>query len=262
MQIKALFKYFGSKGDSARDYPDPLPGMPLIEPFAGSAGYARLHWDLPVFLVDIDPGLIACWKYIQQADPEELFALLRIDLQAGQTISDLPIPAEAKYLIRSWQRVGRNTTDTISKWGTPYLRYLSALPKITQEMGPEESAKILQTYMASGMWGERIICRILAERPKFQHWKFACGSYQKIPNTRGTWFIDPPYRGNVGGYNAGPDGIDFRDLRDWCLSREGLVIVCEQEGADWLPFEPLAKNRNRTKGDRTDAKMEMIWIKK
>ena len=32
------------------------------------------------------------------------------------------------------------------------------------------------------------------------------------------------------------NNIDYRHLAEWCKSRKGL---CEQEGADWLPFKPF-----------------------
>ena len=39
--------------------------------------------------------------------------------------------------------------------------------------------------------------------------------------------------------------VDYEHLGDWCRSREGQVIVCEQQGADWLPFEALGNFKGR-----------------
>lgn len=67
------------------------------------------------------------------------------------------------------------------------------------------------------------------------------GDYSDAPDIVATWLIDPPYqRANRRGYREGASGIDYAALADWVLSRRGQVIVCEQEGADWLPFQPLA----------------------
>ena len=63
------------------------------------------------------------------------------------------------------------------------------------------------------------------------------GSYEDIQNQPATWFIDPPYQ-KMGFYYKHKD-IDYNHLSEWCLSRDGQIIVCENEGADWLPFEPL-----------------------
>ena len=33
--------------------------------------------------------------------------------------------------------------------------------------------------------------------------------------------------------------INFTELGEWCKSRNGQVIVCENTKADWLPFKPM-----------------------
>ena len=78
-----------------------------------------------------------------------------------------------------------------------------------------------------------------------------------------TWFIDPPYqpvggvRGN--GYDkkcqCSANFIDFPALGEWCKSRMGQVIVCEQEGANWLPFRVLRETTN----SQDKKYKEMIW---
>jgi hypothetical protein len=52
--VNPTFSYYGSKWLVARHYPPPLDGAPIIEPFAGAAGYA--HW--------WDDGRPAGWKLI------------------------------------------------------------------------------------------------------------------------------------------------------------------------------------------------------
>ena len=50
--------------------------------------------------------------------------------------------------------------------------------------------------------------------------------------------------------------IDYSALADWCHSRKGQVIVCENEGADWLPFERLCEQVGANRAKRS---MEVIW---
>lgn len=49
--------------------------------------------------------------------------------------------------------------------------------------------------------------------------------------------------------------MDFDALATWCRSRTGQVIVCEQQGATWLPFTPLADALN----SQGKIKTEVIW---
>ena len=54
-----------------------------------------------------------------------------------------------------------------------------------------------------------------------------------------TWFVDPPYEEGGKHYRFG--SIDYKHLAYWVKEREGQVIVCEREDAEWLPFKPLTK---------------------
>jgi len=75
---------------------------------------------------------------------------------------------------------------------------------------------------------------------KIRHWEIRCGEYHEIENQNATWFIDPPYQfGGEHQYKFNNQQIDFERLRDWCLSRDGQTIVCENSLADWMEFHPL-----------------------
>ena len=78
-------------------------------------------------------------------------------------------------------------------------------------------------------------------------------SYENLPDVEATWFIDPPYQRVHRGYQR--DGLDYAKLAQWCMSRKGLVIVCEQDGADWLPFESLTI----IKGTTNKITREVVW---
>jgi len=53
--------------------------------------------------------------------------------------------------------------------------------------------------------------------------------------------------------------VDYERLASWCRTRKGQTIVCENEGATWLPFEPFLvtkANESKTGGKRS---REAIW---
>jgi hypothetical protein len=50
--------------------------------------------------------------------------------------------------------------------------------------------------------------------------------------------------------------IDYTQLSEWCKSRNGQVLVCENSKADWLEF----KNINLMKGSKYRT-MEALWTK-
>lgn len=78
----------------------------------------------------------------------------------------------------------------------------------------------------------------------FTRWREALGhpddyecDYRECPVTgQATWFVDPPYQVAGVRYRYNSTRIDFAALGDWCRSLDGQVIVCENDGADWLPF--------------------------
>lgn len=87
-------------------------------------------------------------------------------------------------------------------------------------------------------------------------WPFFC--YLTAPDVTATWFIDPPYKGEAGRLYR-HHSIDYAALAGWCRSRRGQVIVCERQGASWLPFLPLTtvKATPGSRGKGTSA--EVVW---
>jgi hypothetical protein len=86
---------------------------------------------------------------------------------------------------------------------------------------------------------------LLAEQvARIKHWTAHEVSYENLPVAQhpdATWFVDPPYQGSDGThYSQDNSSLNFTHLGDWCRSLPGQVIVCENTGADWLPFEHLA----------------------
>jgi hypothetical protein len=230
---RPLIKWFGSKWQSCKYYPEPNYDV-IIEPFAGGAAYSCRHPNKQVILFDIDPELIALWNWLIVADPVEILSLPVQKLELGRDLRSLGLRPEAADLIRRWQRVGRNDCWTVSKWNnTP------------------------------GQWAETVKRSICESLPRIRHWKAFHLNYTQIPPSwpAATWFVDPPYQ-HVKGYR-------FESVRYWQLvecvqawSVFGQVIVCEQQGADWLPFRSsheVTGGRTKQGGTRAKSK-EVVWL--
>ena len=213
-RLRPFFPFYGMKWQAARHYPAPVG--PLTEPFTGAAGYATYHNPERVTLMDVDPIIVGVWSYLTRATPAELLALP--DLDAGQSAADLPVPQEARWLIGFWLNRG------------------SAQPKLT---GADYSTR---TEAAQLTWGPKARARLAAQVEAIRHWSVLERSYEYAPREHGTWFVDPPYI-DKGRYYRFSD-VDFPHLARWSRALPGRVIVCEQAGAAWLPFEPLADVRS------------------
>jgi hypothetical protein len=208
--MKPLFPFYGSKWRDAKRYPAPFNGT-VVEPFAGSAGYSTYYAPANVTLVDVDPIIVGVWDYVIHASIREILALP--DLEVGESTDSLDLPQEARWLIGFWLNRG------------------SAQPKKTK------TAFSARTERSQLVWSERARTRIAAEVEGIRHWKVVHGSYDQAPVVDGTYFVDPPYV-DKGKYYRFKD-VDYGALGVWCQARSN-VIACEQAGAAWLPFEPLA----------------------
>lgn len=208
-----MFYYFGSKRRMAPLYPEPLHQL-IIEPFAGSAGYACHHAaGHDVLLVERDPRVVALWDRVRSMSVEEALSL--------------PAP-----------ELGSRTTDML------------ALTRAVSEHSLASRYITVQPRLVS-RWPQ-LRARLAEMIPLVQGWTIVEGDYTRAPDVEATWFIDPPYQKKVRGYAFRPD---FDLLAEWVLTRRGQVIVCEQQGADWLPFVPLAE----IVGVNGKRSTEVIW---
>jgi site-specific DNA-adenine methylase len=231
--LKPFFTYYGGKWRVAPKYPTPVHDR-IFEPFAGSAGYSLRHPERNIWINDSDPIIVGTWDYLIRASEEEILALP--DLVEGQTVNDLDLPQEARWLIGWWLNKG------------------SAQPKL------RASSFMLHHAAGGPYWGQSIRERIASQQSAIRHWTVTNYDYEEMPGWRGTWYIDPPYQRAGKHYRYGSEGIDFARLGRWCMSREGQVIVCEADDADWLPFAPLVEvdgTEGRQKAKR--AQLEVIW---
>jgi hypothetical protein len=206
-RLPPIFRYFASKWRSAPRYPAPRHPI-VIEPFAGGAGYSHLWWDRAVILLEKNPMVVEIWRWLLQASPQEILSLPLIE--PGESIEGFDLPRPAKNWIGYW--------NTISG-AKPQLRMVP-------------SAATLR----ASFWGAHIRARTAETVQRIRHWSVLQGDFSLAPDVPATWFIDPPYRGRP---EFGSADIDYGALGTWCRSRQGQLIVCEAEGADWLPFKPL-----------------------
>lgn len=200
------FSYYGTKKRIVKKYPEPKYET-IIEPFAGAAAYACAYPELNVKLYDAYDKIAEVWRYLIVSSKQDILSLP--DLVTGQKVTDYDVPLGARYLIGFCINPGSScpkiTASQRSKWPNYKLRIADFVPKI-------------------------------------KHWEIFEQSYIGIPNERATWFVDSPYQ-KAGKYYFGHSDIDFPALGIWCQSRLGQVIVCENEGADWLPFKFLTNHQ-------------------
>lgn len=228
--LKPFWRYYGGKYRAAPKYPSPVHDT-IIEPFAGAAGYSLRHFQRKVILVEKYHEIAETWRYLISASAKEILRLPLVD-----HIDDLPgwVPEGARYL------VGFNLSSATI---TP-KRQLSAGIKRMHEMG-----------RTMGGWREGQRERVAKQVKSIKHWRVLEGDYSEAPDIEATWFVDPPYNNHAGSLYVHSE-INYVELGAWCGTRSGQVIVCENEGADWLPFIPFRKQRSSMTGKTT---VEMIY---
>ncbi len=72
--LPPFFKHYGSKWLLAKKLPAPRYDR-IVEMFGGAGGYSCRWHDRDVTLIDIDPGTVAIWHYLQQASVGDIMAL-------------------------------------------------------------------------------------------------------------------------------------------------------------------------------------------
>lgn len=227
MKLRQFFPYYGAKWKIGCWYPPPTYRC-IIEPFAGSAGYATRYADRTVILVDADEQIAGTWQYLIDASAEEIRALpSRVD-----DVADVKASQEARWLIGWW------------------LARARMRPALTA------SAWMRTGVYQNRFWGEQVRDRIAAQVEHIKHWVVLHDDYKNIEDSPGpeTWFIDPPYEKAGGHYRN--HAIDREHLRSWVLSRQGQAIVCGGGGETWLPFKPMREHQGIN-----NRRMECIYTK-
>jgi site-specific DNA-adenine methylase len=220
-----MFSYYGSKSKIVNYYPPPKHKL-IIEPFAGSARYSLKYWRNDILLVDKYPVVIEVWKYLQQCTPADILKLpkplIGDDLRKYEQLSEI----EKKFMGFIVQAAQGKPANTVTK--------MSAFYANTSDIRDQ----------------------IAGELYKIKHWVIMQGCYKDIPNDTCTWFIDPPYQyGGQHQYKFNNKSINFEHLAEWCKTRNGQAIVCENTKADWMPFKPMVELQGAANTNTTEA----IW---
>lgn len=204
-----MFSYYGTKKRLAKYYPSPKYGL-IIEPFAGAAQYSLFgdNWKNEVVLYDSYNTIVRVWAYLIQASRNDILNLP--DLNTGDNIDTFTqLSEEEKWLIGFSINPG------------------SAMPKKTAR---ERSVwKRHKLFIADNIY-------------KVAHWSVGLKDYRDIDyNINATWYIDPPYQFGGQYYRMNNSKINYSDLSEWCKSRDGQVIVCENTKGTWMDFKPLVE---------------------
>ena len=227
-----FFTFYGGKWRAAPHYTPPAYET-IIEPFAGAAGYSVRWPRKKVILVEKDPKVAAVWRYLIKANEKEILGIPLIKMD--QSVDDLPVCEEIRYLVGFWlNKATASPCKTPGAWMREGLR-----PK--------------------SFWGPDIRDRVARQVESISHWKLIEGGYEEAPNIEATWFVDPPYQkaGKLYRYNSSK--INFSELADWCKKLSGQVTVCENDGADWLPFEYFRDIKSTEGRSGKSKSKEAVW---
>ena len=142
MRLKPFFTYFGGKWWIAQHYPAPKTAN-LVEPFAGSAGYALHHHEASVTLYEVDPKIFGVWDYLIRATSKDIERLPSIVEQ----VDLVKAPQEARWLIGLWLNKGTaQPSKTPSRW-------------MRDGLNP------------NSFWGDAIKQRIASQIDAIKHWR-------------------------------------------------------------------------------------------
>lgn len=228
--LRPFMSYYGGKWQSARSYPEPRYPT-IVEPFAGGAGYSLRYPERDVILVEKNPKVAAIWRYLIGAEPDRIMSLPDVGPEGVDAHS---LCDAERWLVGFWLNGGvASPCKTPSKWA--------------------------QKAKSQLFWGERVRRRLASQVESIRHWKIIEGDFESAPDVEATWFVDPPYQRAGKHYPCNLSDDDFRRLAAWCRSRRGQTIVCENMGADWLPFRFHKKTRATNKNGARWSD-EAVWL--
>ena len=189
----------------------------IIEVFAGSARYGLKYYDKQVWINDSYKVITDIWEWIINVEKKD--------------IDKIPILNRGDDL--------RLITDIDPK--------LKMLLGFIVSSGVEKPRNIVTQWCDEKQEFKRHIKRLTEYCGKLKHWKITNLDYRELPNIEATWMIDPPYEeiNAMGKHPYVHNKINYQELAEWCKTRKGQVIVCENSYAKWLPFKPLKEMRGQ-----------------
>jgi len=198
-----MFSYYGSKSKVVDYYPPPKYGK-IIEPFAGSARYSLKYFDRDITLIDKYDVIVDVWNYLKNAKESDILGLPH--MKTGDSIDNYNLSEIERKFMGFIVQSSSGMRRTVS----PFI---------------EDTTEGLKN--------------IASQLFKIRNWNIILGDYLDLKNQEATWFIDPPYQFGGHEYKCSNKNINFKELAEWCKSRNGQVVVCENTKADWLPFLPM-----------------------
>ena len=237
--MKPFFSYYGSKWLGAKHYGPPRRNL-VIEPFAGSAGYS-VYWDCEnVRLYDASEDICHAWDWLINCSEDDI-RNIPAPIRSNEEYQALPNgPRQVVF----WKVKYADTRirNELVKW---YLTYTTT----------GERTGALKGNNTWVFWDENHREKIIKQKPLIKNWTVENLHYKDIPLEEAHWHVDPPYQGKPGRAYVHSD-IDYAHLAEWCRSLPGSVDVCENEGADWLPFESLY---SMPTSNRRKFSHEVLW---
>jgi len=236
--VHPLFKWFGSKWQSAVRYPEPLYPE-IVEPFAGGAGYSLRYPDRQILICENNLHLAVLWPWLIGEATEAMIRDIPINVPIGTDIRTMGLSTGQEHLLKSWQRTNSvGDCWTISKWGH--------LP---------------------GQWTANTRARVAEDVGAIKHWQFQTDGLAVMragATEPGTWFVDPLYEFNYQYGIKAPH--DYLELGALCRAIPGQIVVCEaicpKTGArpKWLPFQDFGESvTSRRKAHENHHSKELIW---
>jgi hypothetical protein len=230
--MRPFFSYYGSKWTGAKHYGAPRHDL-VIEPFAGSASYST-RWECKsVKLYDISQDICDLWSWLIGCSADDISRIPDAFENYAQVFA---LDRGPQLLARFWISKGRaEPSGTLSPW---YFQWRG-----------ESDCRV---------WGPAVKRRIIEQKPIIERWTVERKAWWEIDVEAAHWHIDPPYN-NDAGRRYPNSSLSFSSLAAWCRGLPGHVDVCENVGADWLPFEPLYEVVT-SRGRRSGAvSKEAVW---
>ena len=227
MSLRRFIPVYGGKRSIAHLYPPPQH-QTIIEPFAGGAGYSIQYPHLQVKLNDLDERVCAVWDFLIHAHETEILSI-PVDIDC---IDGLPTE-EILYLVGWWMgpAAAGGPSKRAYSWSKSHEK-------------------------RSDVWSETCRARLAYQVRFIRHWTIQQGSYKVLDTSEpATWFVDPPYQEMGVHYRKSSTKLDFEHLGTWCQALPGQTIVCENEGATWLPFQTLCSMT----GAQRRRRLEVYW---